>query len=115
VPPPVLALAGDDPVTLVWVNELDGLTFALGTGRRRRFVKWAPAGSGLDLAAEAARLRWAVRYTPVPHLLGEGADPAVATWSATWNYGPGWENLLLDAYGIAPTQPAPATAASSET
>jgi kanamycin kinase len=82
VPPPVLALAGDDPVTLVWVNELDGLTFALGTGRQRRFVKWAPAGSGLDLTAEAARLRWAVRYTPVPHLLGEGTDPA-GTWIVT--------------------------------
>jgi kanamycin kinase len=67
VPPPVRALAGDDPATLVWVNELGGLTFAIGAGRQRRFVKWAPAGSGLDLAAEAARLRWAARYTPVQH------------------------------------------------
>jgi kanamycin kinase len=30
------------------------------------------------------------------------ADLAVATWSAEWNYGPGWEGLLLDSYGIAP-------------
>jgi len=30
------------------------------------------------------------------------ADLAVATWSAEWNYGPGWEKLLLDAYGIHP-------------
>jgi kanamycin kinase len=30
------------------------------------------------------------------------ADLAVATWSTVWNYGPGWEQLLLDAYGIAP-------------
>jgi kanamycin kinase len=29
------------------------------------------------------------------------ADLAVATWSTEWNYGPGWEQLLLDAYGIA--------------
>ena len=28
------------------------------------------------------------------------ADLAVATWSATWNYGSGWETPLLDAYGI---------------
>jgi kanamycin kinase len=28
------------------------------------------------------------------------ADIAVATWSAEWNYGPGWEPLLLDAYGV---------------
>lgn len=30
------------------------------------------------------------------------ADLAVATWSTTWNYGPGWEQRLLDAYGIPP-------------
>ena len=30
------------------------------------------------------------------------ADIAVATWSAEWNYGPGWEPLLLDAYGVEP-------------
>ncbi|MEU2626454.1 aminoglycoside 3'-phosphotransferase [Kitasatospora sp. NPDC007106] len=30
------------------------------------------------------------------------ADLAVATWSTVWNYGPGWERPLLDAYGIAP-------------
>lgn len=32
------------------------------------------------------------------------ADLAVATWSTTWNYGPGWEKPLLDAYGIAPDE-----------
>jgi kanamycin kinase len=30
------------------------------------------------------------------------ADLAVASWSLEWNYGPGWEPLLLDAYGIDP-------------
>ncbi|GAA2639732.1 aminoglycoside 3'-phosphotransferase [Streptomyces vastus] len=30
------------------------------------------------------------------------ADLAVATWSTEWNYGPGWDNTLLDAYGITP-------------
>ena len=30
------------------------------------------------------------------------ADLAVATWSTVWNYGPGWEGALLDAYGVAP-------------
>jgi aminoglycoside phosphotransferase len=37
-------------------------------------------------------------------LLGTGdrwADIAIATWSSEWNYGPGWEQLLLDAYGVA--------------
>ena len=28
------------------------------------------------------------------------ADLAIATWSAEWNYGPGWEDQLLSAYGI---------------
>jgi kanamycin kinase len=30
------------------------------------------------------------------------ADLAVATWSTEWNYGPGWEQPLLDAYGVEP-------------
>ena len=30
------------------------------------------------------------------------ADLAIATWSAEWNYGPGWEGLLLNSYGISP-------------
>jgi kanamycin kinase len=30
------------------------------------------------------------------------ADLAVATWSTQWNYGPGWENTLLAAYGVEP-------------
>lgn len=30
------------------------------------------------------------------------ADLAVATWSADWNYGPGWEEPLLAAYGVDP-------------
>lgn len=28
------------------------------------------------------------------------ADLAVAAWSTEWNYGLGWEGLLLDAYGV---------------
>jgi aminoglycoside phosphotransferase len=31
-----------------------------------------------------------------------GADLAVATWGTEWNYGPGWDGLLLDAYGAPP-------------
>jgi kanamycin kinase len=30
------------------------------------------------------------------------ADLAIATWSTTWNYGAGWEEPLLEAYGIEP-------------
>lgn len=38
-------------------------------------------------------------------LLGTGdrwADIAVASMSTAWNYGPGWEDLLIDAYGVDP-------------
>lgn len=32
------------------------------------------------------------------------ADLAIATWSTQWNYGPGWEDALLAAYGVAPDE-----------
>ncbi|TWG08006.1 aminoglycoside 3'-phosphotransferase [Saccharopolyspora dendranthemae] len=32
------------------------------------------------------------------------ADLAIATMATRWNYGPGWEGALLDAYGISPDQ-----------
>jgi kanamycin kinase len=224
VPAPVAALARGRRLLPVWQNQLGGLTFRMdGEGEPEEgalFVKWAPPGSSLDLAAEAERLRWAARFTPVPPVrehgagddgswlvtralpgenavgprwtadpatavraLGAGlralherlpvadcpftwsvehrltrargaglvvpaglsepppvdrlvvchgdpcapntllhedgswsahvdmgalgvadrwADLAVATWSTEWNYGPGWERLLLDAYGIDP-------------
>lgn len=38
-------------------------------------------------------------------LLGTGdrwADIAVAAMSTEWNYGPGWEDALIEAYGIEP-------------
>ena len=30
------------------------------------------------------------------------SDLAVASWSTTWNVGPGYEQLFFDAYGIDP-------------
>jgi kanamycin kinase len=82
-PPPeaVRSLAGDRQVRLAWENE-DALTFEVGNGPDRGFIKWAPAGSPLDLAAEAARMTWAVAYTPVPRVLGLGAD-GEGSWLVT--------------------------------
>ncbi|MFE9813353.1 hypothetical protein [Streptomyces sp. NPDC005548] len=76
VEPPraVTVLAAGRPVRAVWENEVGGLTFQVGVGDARQFVKWTPTDGGIDLAAEVARLRWAVRYTTVPLVLGEGAD-----------------------------------------
>jgi len=64
-PPQVIALSQGRPVKPVWRNELGGLTFELG-GPERQFVKWNPNDNGIDLVAEAARLRWASRYAAVP-------------------------------------------------
>lgn len=216
VPDAVRRVAGDVALDPIWQNELGGLTFAAGTEAERVFIKWARHDTGLDLEAEAQRLRWAHPFTPVPTVVefhaydvesvlvtaampGESAvsdrwkrdpetavraigtqlrrahdalpvdrcpyrwtvesrlaaksadalrlppapavdrlvvchgdacapntlvgddgqpvgivdlgtlgvgdrwgDLAVATWSTEWNYGPGWEAALLDAYGIEP-------------
>jgi kanamycin kinase len=59
VPAGVAAAAAGQPVR---VNEAGGLTFEAGEGATRCFIKWIPAGSGLDLTAEAERLSWAVAF-----------------------------------------------------
>jgi kanamycin kinase len=82
VPAPVAAQAGAERVRPVWVNELGGMTFEIGAGARRRFVKWAPAGSGIDLAVEAVRMSWAIAFTPVPRVLAHGADDS-GSWLVT--------------------------------
>lgn len=82
VPARVAALADGEVVRPVWVNHQGGQTFEIGAGDRRRFVKWAPAGSGIDLAAEAARLSWAAVFTRAPRMLGAGANRA-GSWIIT--------------------------------
>jgi kanamycin kinase len=74
VPAAVTAAAAGGPLTLTWMNELGGLTFAAGEGGGRRFIKWTPVRSGIDLSAEAARLAWAGAYHPVPRVLDRGRD-----------------------------------------
>jgi len=32
------------------------------------------------------------------------ADLAVMSWSTVWNYGPGWEATVYDAYGVEPDE-----------
>jgi len=88
IPPVVAELAAGRVVRAVWRNELGGLTFQVGTGEGRRFVKWAPAGCGVDLSAEATRLRWAGEFATVPRVLDEDADESGA-WMMTAGL-PGW-------------------------
>ena len=73
-PEAVVAAAAGAPVHPVWRNAAGGTTFELGSGRDRRFAKWAPHGSGLDLHAEELRLRWAGEHTSVPRVLEIGSD-----------------------------------------
>ena len=80
-PAAVRELAMGRQVCLAWENE-DALTFEVGEGLDRCFVKWAPAGSPLDLAAEAARMTWALAYTAGPRVLGRGADSG-GSWLVT--------------------------------
>jgi len=82
VPAAVTAVAGTRAARLAWENMLGGLTYEVGTGPGRCFVKWAPAGAPLDLAAEAARMKWARPFHPVPEVLGYGRE-ADGEWLVT--------------------------------
>lgn len=74
MPGAVLELAAGRRVLPVWENLSGGLTFDIGTGADRCFVKWSPVTSSVDLGQEIVRLEWAAAYTPVPRLMGCGGD-----------------------------------------
>jgi kanamycin kinase len=74
VPASVTRLARGGSVVPVWVNELGGVTFRVDDGGPAVFVKWNPPTTGLSLAGEAARLRWAAPYTPVPRVIEHAWD-----------------------------------------
>jgi kanamycin kinase len=83
VPTAVVAAAAGDDLRPVWRNQLGGLTFEIDpTGPRRRFAKWAPAATALDLPGEATRLRWARAFVTVPEPIDLGTD-ADGTWLVT--------------------------------
>jgi kanamycin kinase len=99
VPSAVEDAAAGEPVRPVWKNELGGLTFEVGIGSERRFIKWAPMGSGLDLKAEAVRLEWAGVFTRVPTVIDKGFDKE-GTWMVTTAV-PG-ENAVTDRWKADP-------------
>jgi kanamycin kinase len=83
IPSAVQALVAGRRCEPVWENELGGLTFAVdGRDGPRTFVKWTPAGSGIDPVREIARLRWAGLWLPVPRVLDRGRD-ADGEWVVT--------------------------------
>jgi len=74
VPAPVARIAGTRPAREVWRNEVDGVTFEIGSDPDRVFAKWQPHSPLVDLAREADRLAWAGAYLRVPTVLECGAD-----------------------------------------
>jgi kanamycin kinase len=93
VPDAVRPVIGTLNAEIVWRNELGGLTFELTDSTRRRFVKWAPAGSGLDLGPEIDRLHWLEGRWPAPRVLDAGGDES-GSWLMT-SAVPG-ENAVTD-------------------
>ena len=81
-PDAVRRLTGGRHVRVVWRNIVDGLTFELDDGAEHIFIKWAPAASGIDLTAEAARMRWAAGHTSVPRPVDHGQDDE-GSWFVT--------------------------------
>ncbi len=71
LPSALTGIVGAAAVEAVWVNGVGGTTWRIAGGRR--YVKWAPAGTDVDLTAEAARMRWAGGHTPVPAVIASGA------------------------------------------
>lgn len=123
VPEKVRRLAGGARLSPVWRNALGGLTYR-ADGDDARFIKYGPRTAETSMADEAERMRWASAFVVVPRPLCAGeegghewlvtahvglgalgvadrwADIAVAAMSTERNYGPGWEEPLLEAYGI---------------
>jgi aminoglycoside phosphotransferase len=59
---------------LVWQNEVGVLTFEVRSPDGRRFLKWAPAPSGIDLGDEVTRLAWAADLWSVPRVICSCSD-----------------------------------------
>ncbi len=78
VPAVVGQLAAGAQPELVWRNELGGLTYRIG----RRFVKWNPRSTGVDLDLERERLDWLAGRHPVPTVIAAGSDDD-AQWLVT--------------------------------
>ncbi len=67
----VRALADGAALTPVWRNGRGGLTFRTDDGR---FITYGPRNSETSMSGEATRLAWAAPFSPVPEVLGAGAD-----------------------------------------
>jgi kanamycin kinase len=101
IPPPdsLLRIAADDAWRAVWVNELGGVTYAVERAEPV-YVKWAPTALAPMLDAEALRLQWARRHTPVPELVDRG-DDADGAWLVTRALP--YDNAVSERWAAAPS------------
>ena len=74
VPKSVETVINGRAYELVWLNGVGGLTFRVLDSGKSFYVKWAPSGSGVDLASEARKMEWARRFISVPLVVGQGRD-----------------------------------------
>lgn len=97
VPPVVHELAAGRPVTIVWRNQIGGVTYALGNGEE--YVKYGPAHWEFDADPEFDRLRWVSEYVAAPRPIDHGTDgenrwlrtvgiPATSAVLGGWNRRP---------------------------
>jgi aminoglycoside phosphotransferase len=88
-----------------WSVEFAGLTIDAALGELRQIPPEDSVVCHGDACAPNTLIDEHGRWTAHLDLdqLGVGdrwADLAVAAWSTVWNYGPGWEETVYDAYGI---------------
>ena len=82
IPDAVEGLIRGRPYQVVWLNALGGLTIQIEDPPNSEYLKWLPVASGSSIAQEIERVRWASRYTPVPHVLSHGSDEE-GSWMVT--------------------------------
>jgi hypothetical protein len=56
IPGAIRRLGGGQRLKPIWQNGLGGLTFQVGAGPSRRFVKWAPVGMNQGAGRDLSRL-----------------------------------------------------------
>lgn len=83
VPAVVARIAGARPAVPVWLNQLGGVTFAIGD---EVHCKWHPADArwepDVDFYVEAERMAWLAPYVSVPEVVEIGADES-GRWLVT--------------------------------
>ena len=93
-PSQVLPILDGRSAVPVWLNEIGGVTWQIGDGDDREFLKVGPAHPEFQVVSDVERLRWLQTYVPVPAVLDAGVEDGVA-WLLTQGL-PGTSAVDLD-------------------